>query len=176
MHSAKTKPSNKGPTAPPELAQVMSSSHQALTIQQYQKLSSMTDRTASRRGARLDFPLLGLFGEVGSLLSELKKKQRDTVSYYGYEDSVVEELGDALWYFSNLATRAGLKLSDMARDIHRDSVSDRRSNRRSRDIKFAQLQPSLKGLGPGAQRRFEITLMRLAGESGNLIGDFSAGS
>ena len=30
------------------------------------------------------FPLLGLFGETGSLLSELKKKQRDSASYSGY--------------------------------------------------------------------------------------------
>ncbi len=37
-----------------------------------------TDRTAQRGVDRLDFPLLGLFGEIGSLLSELKKKQRDT--------------------------------------------------------------------------------------------------
>ncbi|MFC6737795.1 hypothetical protein [Methylobacterium tardum] len=42
--------------------------------------------------------MLGLFGETGSLLSETKKKQRDARSYLGYEASVVEEMGDALWY------------------------------------------------------------------------------
>src|SRR5207249_6914238 len=49
----------------------------------------------------------GLFGEAGSLLSELKKKQRDRDSYVGYSSSVVEEFGDTLWYFSNIASRAG---------------------------------------------------------------------
>src|SRR6266404_923154 len=50
-------------------------------LNEYQELALQTD-TNSRRGlAGLGFPLLGLFGEVGSLLSELKKKQRDRDSY-----------------------------------------------------------------------------------------------
>ena len=36
---------------------------------------------------KLEFLLLGLFGEVGSLLSELKKKQRDRSSYIAYNSS-----------------------------------------------------------------------------------------
>jgi NTP pyrophosphatase (non-canonical NTP hydrolase) len=94
--------------SPLDLAVVLAASPMALSVNQYQELSRTTDRTVGRGADRLDFPLLGLFGEIGSLLSELKKKQRDTVSYFGYEESVVEELGDVLWYFSNLATRAGI--------------------------------------------------------------------
>ena len=65
-------------------------------------------------------PLLGLFGEVGSLLSALKKKQRDRTSYLGYEDSVIEEFGDVLWYFSNIAARANLDLNALAHRMSRD--------------------------------------------------------
>jgi hypothetical protein len=65
------------------LAVVLTDSPMALSVSQYQELSRATDRIAGRRAGRLDFPLLGLFGEIGSLLSELKKKQRDTVSYSG---------------------------------------------------------------------------------------------
>jgi hypothetical protein len=37
-------------------------------------------------------PLLGLVGEVGSLVSALKKKRRDTDGFFGYHEAVVEEL------------------------------------------------------------------------------------
>lgn len=154
---------------------VLAASPMALSISQYQQLSRATDRTIGKDGGRLDFPMLGLFGEIGSLLSELKKKQRDTVSYNGYEESVVEELGDVLWYFSDLATRAGISLSESARQIHRGSDLNGRKNGPSRDIKFAVLQPALKVTGPGAQDAFEATLLRLAGEAGKLVADFSAG-
>jgi hypothetical protein len=40
---------------------------------------------------------------------------------------------------------------------------------------FAALQPALKPTGPGDQEAFEATLMRLAGEAGKLVADFSAG-
>ena len=46
-------------------------------LDEYQEAAARTDQ--NRRGGMdgLAFPLLGLFGEVGSVLSELKKKQRD---------------------------------------------------------------------------------------------------
>jgi len=157
------------------LAVVLAASPMALSVSQYQELARATDRTVGRGAGSLDFPLLGLFGEIGSLLSELKKKQRDTVSYFGYEESVVEELGDVLWYFSSLATRAGISLSEMSLQIHRESARGGRPRRQPRDIMFAALQPALKATGPGAQDAFEATLMRLAGEAGKLVADFSAG-
>ncbi len=49
--------------------------------------------------------LLGLFGEVGSLMSAVKKHRRDTTSYIGYNNAVVEELGDAMWYLAALCRR-----------------------------------------------------------------------
>jgi hypothetical protein len=60
-----------------------------LTVQAYQEQALGADRLPA---ANLAFPLLGLFGEAGSLLSEAKKKHRDAVSYIGYEAAVVEEL------------------------------------------------------------------------------------
>jgi len=152
---------------------VLAASPEELSIQQYQQLSRLTDRIGRKGG--LDFPLLGLFGEIGSLLSELKKKQRDTASYYGYEDSVVEELGDVLWYFSNLANRAGLSISEIALQIARTPAKARSRILQAADISFASLQPSLRPTRPGTQEAFETTLMRLAGEAGKLVADFSAG-
>src|SRR5256885_1771309 len=86
----------------------MAESFCPLTLADYATQASMTDQRSD--GGSLSFSLLGLFGETGSLLSELKKKQRDRASYIGYAEAVVEELGDVLWYFTAVAARAGLSL------------------------------------------------------------------
>jgi hypothetical protein len=67
--------------------------HGQLTVQEYQAKAVSADQL---RGDDLAIPLLGLFGETGSLLSEAKKKHRDAVSYTGYESTVIEELGKSL--------------------------------------------------------------------------------
>ena len=59
-------------------------------------------------------PLLGLAGETGTLLAEFKKKIRDKESYEGFQEKAEEELGDILWYLSNIASRLGLSLSEIA--------------------------------------------------------------
>ena len=46
----------------------------------------------------------GLFGEAGSILAELKKKDREEEAYPIYRDRLVEEIGDFLWYFARLTT------------------------------------------------------------------------
>jgi hypothetical protein len=71
-----------------------------LTVADYAARALSTDQRSD--SGSLTFPLLGLFGEIGSLLSEVKKKQRDRASYIGYAGAVVEELGDVLWPWSPL--------------------------------------------------------------------------
>src|SRR5450432_3369507 len=61
-------------------------------------------------------PLLGLAGEVGQLIAEYKKRQRDKTGYRAFRDEVYEELGDILWYAAALARRNGFDLDDIARD------------------------------------------------------------
>lgn len=61
-------------------------------------------------------PLLGLAGEVGQLIAEYKKRQRDKTGYRAFSDEVHEELGDILWYAAALARRSGFNLDDIARD------------------------------------------------------------
>src|SRR5205807_10419428 len=84
---------------------------ESMLMGEYQHFTVKTDQNSKTGYAGLMLPLLGLFGEVGSLLSELKKKQRDTDSYVGYEDAVLEEFGDVLWYFANISQRANLDLN-----------------------------------------------------------------
>ena len=75
-----------------------------LTIQGYQQHALRADQLGN---VALSVALLGLFGETGSLLSEAKKKHRDAISYTGYEATVIEELGDVLWYLTAVAHRGG---------------------------------------------------------------------
>jgi NTP pyrophosphatase (non-canonical NTP hydrolase) len=144
-----------------------------LTLAQYQSLAERTDRAPEQSRRSLDFSLLGLVGEVGSLLSALKKKQRDADSYIGYAPSVVEELGDVLWYAS-LATRADIALPELARDALRNrSTQDDKPSGVA--VTFDALQPNLVNNGPKPPEAFERTLMRLAGEVGLLMADVAAG-
>ncbi|MCA8976711.1 MAG: nucleotide pyrophosphohydrolase [Planctomycetes bacterium] len=59
-------------------------------------------------------PLLGLVGEVGGLLAEYKKLLRDGATHRKFRDEVAEELGDILWYVSNVASKFDLDLEEIA--------------------------------------------------------------
>ena len=51
---------------------------------------------------------------MGELLGEHKKWLRDGDSYKLFPERVKEELGDLLWYLSNVATKHGLTLEEVA--------------------------------------------------------------
>lgn len=74
------------------------------TIQQY-----LDDDTAN-----LVIPYLGIIGESGSVITELKKKLRDGDAYNNFSNKLKEELGDVLWYVSAIATQNGLSLEEIA--------------------------------------------------------------
>ena len=83
-----------------------------MEFDEYQRLSKATDVRPDPRD--VGFPLLGLAGEVGSLVAEYKKRLRAGASYEGFEAEVCEELGDLLWYAAALARTLGVSLSDIA--------------------------------------------------------------
>jgi NTP pyrophosphatase (non-canonical NTP hydrolase) len=82
----------------------------------FQELSQQTDQQSAKKAGEkgLMIPLLGLAGETGTLLAEFKKKFRDKHAYDAFDDRAEEELGDILWYLSNIASRLGLSLSKIA--------------------------------------------------------------
>ncbi|HMO80023.1 MAG TPA: nucleoside triphosphate pyrophosphohydrolase family protein [Pyrinomonadaceae bacterium] len=61
-------------------------------------------------------PLLGLAGEAGGLLSEYKKHLRDGPAHKLFKERISEELGDLLWYISNVASKFDLDLETIAKD------------------------------------------------------------
>lgn len=61
-------------------------------------------------------PFLGLIGEAGSVITELKKNLRDGAAYTNYSNKLKEELGDVLWYISTIASQNGLDLEEIAKN------------------------------------------------------------
>ncbi len=86
----------------------------ALTLDRYQVLAKDTDIEGPTDPL---VPLLGLGGEIGSLIAEYKKKIReDGTAYVGYDEVVKTEIGDILWYLAALARRIDKPLSEIAHD------------------------------------------------------------
>ena len=145
-------------------------------LDEFQEWTTRTDRNQRSGVEGLGFVLLGLFGEVGSLLSELKKKQRDQDSYIAYHDSVIEELGDVLWYFANAAHRVGLPLSTIAARVPA-KLGDWDYRGKATRHGFVDLQmPQAELTGPVASDLVERRLLTLAGKVGLLLDHYAAGT
>lgn len=149
----------------------MSDTFEPLTVLNYETDALKTDRRSD--AASLAFPLLGLFGETGSLLSELKKKQRDKAAYVAYASNVAEELGDVIWYMTVLANRGGLSLTEIAANVNRDFKDWQGAGDSS--LSFADLQPTHMPLVREPTPEFEGQLLNLAGAVGQLATDYQSG-
>lgn len=57
--------------------------------------------------------LMGLYGEVGSIMATSKKFYREKKAYAGHRAAVEEEFGDAFWYLSALCRRLSINMENM---------------------------------------------------------------
>lgn len=73
-----------------------------------------TDQVPGEGERAIIVPLLGLAGEAGALLSEYKKFLRDGEAHRLHKERVAEEVGDLLWYLSDVASKYGLDLDAIA--------------------------------------------------------------
>jgi NTP pyrophosphatase (non-canonical NTP hydrolase) len=144
-------------------------------LNEFQRYTRSTDQNPRSGTEGLHLPILGLFGEIGSLVSELKKKHRDTDSYVAYRDSVLEEFGDVLWYFANIADRANLDLSILAQRMFR-TVEDWDEVESHEFGTFDDVQSKREHVGPVSNPRFEQGIINLADKSGTLLQDLSSGA
>jgi NTP pyrophosphatase (non-canonical NTP hydrolase) len=124
---------------------------------EYEANAIATDRL----NPKLDTAVLGLVGEVGSLVSALKKKRRDTDGYFGYRDAVLEELGDVLWYVSAVGRRGGTSLAEVVQKIVGDNATT------------THLGNIAGGADGAGEDMFELALLELAGEAGDLAKRFA---
>jgi len=136
---------------------MMQAKNQRVLAADFERSAAASDRL----GPDMDTAILGLVGEVGSLVSALKKKRRDTDGFLGYHDAVLEELGDVLWYVSAVARRGGTSLSDVL--ARATSPAQEKS-----DVTLGALAQT-SGFDESA---FERALLELAGEAGDLAKRF----
>lgn len=85
-------------------------------LSDYERLIVETDKLGDKSDHLL---LFGLFGEVGSILAVSKKAKREE-SAFDKDLSLIEELGDALWYFSRICARRHSSVSKIVGMLNLD--------------------------------------------------------
>jgi len=86
-----------------------------MDFKEYQKKSRKT-AIYPQLGKNYIYPTLGLAGESGEVAEKIKKIIRDKKGKIDQETSkeIKKELGDVLWYVSQLASELKLNLNDVA--------------------------------------------------------------
>ena len=140
----------------------------AVGLLAYQRAVQATDNLPPDE---LGTVMLGLFGEVGSLLTVVKKRRREEAAYPGYAAAIHEEFGDVLWYFTALASRAGLDLSVLAQRVSRD-LKDWEEVGRDEFGTWGDVQGASR---PVARTELLRRLSAVAGLVGELVGSLMAG-
>lgn len=138
-----------------------------LTVQEFSRHALETD--LRRDPDSLNFALLGLFGEIGSLLAAVKKKRRDPIAYRAYAAAVTEELGDVLWYLNLVASRGGITLAEIVANL--ESPADSWTPSSGDSLDFQALQPAVLGTFKAPSSALETTLIELAAKVGVLMDD-----
>ncbi len=84
-------------------------------LDEYQELSKKT-ALYRRVGNPVYYPAMGLAGETGEVLNQVKKIMRDDADVVTDErrSALKKELGDVLWYLAQTASALDLRLSDIA--------------------------------------------------------------
>ena len=86
-----------------------------MDFQTYQKKARETAKYPNL-GSNNIYPTLGLVGEAGEVAEKVKKVIRDKNSIFDEESklAIKKELGDVLWYLSNLCTEFNFSLDEVA--------------------------------------------------------------
>ncbi|MDO8557360.1 MAG: nucleoside triphosphate pyrophosphohydrolase family protein [Candidatus Jorgensenbacteria bacterium] len=85
-----------------------------MTLDEYQKKATETAQYPNV-GNNYIYPTLGLVGEGGEVANKIKKIQRDKGNILDEEvkKAIANELGDMLWYISQLARELNLSLEEI---------------------------------------------------------------
>jgi len=86
-----------------------------MTFNEYQKESRKT-AIYPNVGENMVYPVLGLSGEAGEVAEKMKKILRDDNGKVSEEkrEEIKKELGDVLWYISQISTELDLELEEVA--------------------------------------------------------------
>lgn len=85
-----------------------------MTFSEYQKESRKT-AIYPDAGKNFIYPTLGLAGESGEVAEKIKKVLRDKggVADNPTKQEIAKELGDVMWYLSQIASELGLSLEEV---------------------------------------------------------------
>ncbi|KVT68768.1 nucleoside triphosphate pyrophosphohydrolase family protein [Burkholderia ubonensis] len=141
-----------------------------LTIAAYAEQSSQTNRFASISDGSVQLTF-GFFGEVGGLLSALKKVSRDRLKES--ETQVAgEEIGDALWYLVAIANASAIDLQALGERcvmfLRKRFGEHEREN--GREINFRHIDGLIAVHGDGLDSHRTQLLGELARASGEIVG------
>lgn len=86
-----------------------------MTFEEYQRESRKT-AIYPNAGENFIYPTLGLCGEAGEVAEKMKKILRDSHGIISYEkrEEIRKELGDVLWYLSQISSELNLPLEEVA--------------------------------------------------------------
>ncbi len=134
----------------------------------YQNEALRTDRVPAKvhtdDATSLIVPMLGLAGETGQLLSEYKKHLRDGEAHHLFKERVSEELGDLLWYLTNVASKFDLALSEVASN-NLAKVKARWATERLEPLNFDADMPE----GERLPRQFVVELTDVDSQDGEMV-------
>ncbi|HPF95751.1 MAG: nucleoside triphosphate pyrophosphohydrolase family protein [Candidatus Magasanikbacteria bacterium] len=101
-----------------------------MTLNDYQNAATKT-ALYPESGNNLLYPILGLCGESGELAEKMKKMIRDDQGVLTEErrQLMVKELGDVLWYVSQVARELGISLEEVGQ-----MNVDKLASRMDRDV------------------------------------------
>ena len=84
-----------------------------MTFSDYQRLSARTVNRSLTRAESMTQNAMGIAGEAGECVDMVKKHL-----FHGHvldREALVKELGDSLWYLTQMASDLGVSLEDVAR-------------------------------------------------------------
>ena len=96
-----------------------------MNFEEYQEKSRKT-ALYPNVGKNFIYPTLGLSGEAGEVAEKIKKviRDKDGVIDEATREEIKKELGDVLWYVSQISSELGLSLGEVA-DFNIKKLYDR---------------------------------------------------
>jgi len=97
-----------------------------MKFKDYQKKSTKSDTHTIINDSKIAYYALGLVDEAGEVAGKVKKLYRDHDGKLTeeYKKEIAKELGDVIWYISQLCTKLDLKFEDVAQ-LNLDKLEDR---------------------------------------------------
>lgn len=98
-----------------------------MNFNEYQKQADSTAMYPNR-GHNYIFPVIGLAGETGEVAEKFKKVIRDKNGVIDDEakKEIVKEMGDVLWYLSQICTELGVEFDGVA-EANIQKINSRRN-------------------------------------------------